>query len=110
MAEGSEQYCLSYVSSESVCIQPAGWVARGVYKNVLTLSDGSKWMLEKDAKVEFTPGDRIIVSKIREDVYMIIDIDRGIFFDKGNFHSGQTVTFYKYVKAKPYVPVEIAQE
>jgi hypothetical protein len=103
MTKDSEQYGLSCISSEFVCTQPAGWLTPGVYQNVLTLSDGSKWTL--DAKVGFTPGDRILMSKIKEEEYRIIDIDRVNVITLGNVYIA-----YEDTKAKPYVPVEIAQE
>jgi hypothetical protein len=107
MTRDSEQYCLSYVSSESVCTKPAGWVIRGVYQNVLTLSDGSKWILPKDARVKFVPGDRIILSKTQEGDYAIIDIDQSIFVCDESKSLPHAFTWYKYKLAKPYV---IAQE
>jgi hypothetical protein len=110
MTKDSEQYCLSFVSSESVCTQSAIWITRGVYQNVLVLSDGSKWLMPKDDEVEFTPGDRIMVSKIQEDDYMIIDIDRSMFFCGEETASGKTFMWYKLERTKPYVPVEFAKE
>jgi len=109
MPKESEQYCLSYVSSEPLCTQPGGWIYTAEYKEVVLLSDGSKWVMVEDALSKFKPGDRVIVSRSKEDNYVIVNIDRTIYISKGEV-STKAITFYEARHVNPYRPEEMTKE
>lgn len=109
LTKDSAQYCLlSYDSFEQICSQPAGWIVRAFYQNILTLSDGSKWVRMYDGpdtsiNEEFIQGDRIILSKLKDDEYVIINIDRTRFIIS-------KYEMYRTTVVKPYDLAEIVEK
>ena len=78
LSEESKKYCLSYVASEPICTEPAGWISSAAYRDVIELSDGSKWIAVMEGPFSFKKGDRIILSKVDQITWGIIDIDQTI--------------------------------
>jgi hypothetical protein len=96
---------LSYVSTQLVCTQPAGWLFSAVNENVIELSDGSKW-ISKEVP-DFDQGDCAIVTRdIEDDQWYIIDVSRERFWGTDR----RLVVFYNRVEVKPYNPEEITKE
>ncbi len=108
MSEESKQECLSLVSSESVCTEPAGWVFSERYKEVFRLSDGSSWMKEKEGQTVFSSGDRVIVSRLSAEHYLMINIEQverssKICFCKTSASSEKMFTRHWSERVKPYI-------
>ncbi len=101
----SEKHCLSFIGTKSVCTQPEGWFSSAVYENVMALSDGSQWTVEKDQHLGFTSLDHVIVSKFAKDKWCISDINRTIYIDPNQI-SSKAKAHYKYAIVKPYIPIE----
>ncbi len=78
MSPESKQYCFSFVSSESVCLQPAGWFSSAVNRDVIKLSDESQWIAEQEGRFGFKKGDRVIVTQINDSQWGIIDVDQNV--------------------------------
>ena len=76
MSEASKAYCLSFARSESRCIEPAGWFSSGVYREVIVLSDGSKWIPEGEDQLPFIKGDRLMISKMDDERWAMMNIDQ----------------------------------
>ena len=69
----------------------------------MTLSDGSRWIFEKESI--FHRGNRVILSKFEESEFLILNIDQSECIP---FLSGWV---YKVCeKIKPYDPEEITKE
>jgi hypothetical protein len=109
MPKESEQYCLSCVSSDPVCTQPARWFYPAEYRDVIVLSDGSKWMMVTEHKSEFEPGDRVFVSRYRDDYY-IVNIDQNSVLSKGTSFFKTCTTAYVSLRVRPYLPEETTEE
>ena len=71
-------FILTYVSLEARCTVPAGWFSSAEYHYVMTLSDGSRW-IKKDQEKHVRLGDRVIVSKCKENEYRIVSVDNDEF-------------------------------
>jgi len=104
----SKQNGLSCISSECILTAPAGWIFSEEYRDVLLLSDGSRWIKEKDGKTVFGPETRLIVSKQKDGGFSIIDLDASIYGCKCRT-SGRSLTWHRFERVKPYVP-EITKE
>ena len=76
ISKESKEHSLFYVDSELICIEPAGWFSSAIYRAIIELSDGSKWIAETDEKISLIKGDRVILTKIEEDRWAIINIDQ----------------------------------
>lgn len=76
MPAGSRQNCVSYVTTEPVCLQPAGWFSSAIYKDAIVLSDGSQWMAESEDQNHFVKGDPIVISKINDFQWIIINLNQ----------------------------------
>ena len=103
MIPESREFCLSYVSTESVCIEPDGWFFSGVYIDVIELSDGSKWIAESTDPFEFKKGDHIIVTKIGDNQWGFIDVDQNVSRKTAN---EEIYVHYLGVAVKPYIQGE----
>lgn len=98
---GSEKNCLTCVSSGLVSKQPAGWFTPAIYSEVVALSDGSKWILETKGLKGFNRGDRIIVTKVDQNRWAFINIDRSIFSESID-KTKKIWTRYVYCYVQPY--------
>lgn len=78
MPEESKAHCLTYVGSESICVEPAGLISSAKYQDVFELSNGSKWMAEGEGPFSFQKGDRIFLSKINNVQWGILDVDQTV--------------------------------
>lgn len=73
---GESEYQLCYVRSKWKVTEPAsGWLHPAVYTEFIRLSDGSSWARKLEKATVFEPGDRILVCKINEKEYLLIDLD-----------------------------------
>ena len=107
MPKESKKYCLSYVATQSVCIQPDGWVFSGMYRDVFELSDGSKWMADKEGKFPFKKGNRILLTKVYNR-WVIINIDQTDWMKDSK---GKSYMYYPEVSVTPYyIPEKVADE
>jgi hypothetical protein len=103
----SKQNCFSFVSSESVCLQPArwfspdtGWFSPAVNRDVIKLSDESEWIAEEGSPIGFKKGDRVIVTQINDSQWGIFDVDQSITWEGRN---RKTYAHYlSFVVVKPY--------
>jgi len=99
MSEESKEHCLSYIGMKSVCIQPAGWFSSAVYRDVIELSDGSEWMVQMERSFSFKKGDRIVLTRVDQELWGIIDIDQKWIIkgkDGKNYRCNQAIEVTPY--------------
>ena len=96
----SKQDCLSYVSTQLECTQPAGWFFSAVYENVIELSDGSRWICNKAPN--FNKGDHVVLSVSFSDSnkWFMYNVDKDFYFATDKF----SVTMNEGVRVQPYTP------
>jgi hypothetical protein len=82
---GESEYQLYFVGSDRVCTE-SGWLS-STTKDVLILSDASIWSMKSGKKNDFTPGDRIIVSKCSENEYILVDLDQSFRLKGSNMQA-----------------------
>lgn len=109
MPKESEEHCLTYVSSELICTAPSGWFSSQEYRYVMTLSDQSKWVMKRDGESNFRLGERVIVSRGKEDEFYLINIDRTAVRKHVYVHN-DAFMWQESVIVKPYVPEQITKE
>jgi len=109
MSPESKQNCFSFVSSESVCLQPARWFSPSVNRDVIQLSDESQWIAEEGSPIGFKKGDRVIVTQISDSQWGIFDVDQGITWESRN---GKTYAqhYLAFVVVKPYPSKEAGKK
>ena len=99
MPEESKAYCLSYAGTESKCVQPAGWFSSAVYKDAIVLSDGSTWMTEKEGQLPFIEGDRVMLTKINDVQWGLMNFDQILLLRDSN---GKRYERIIAIVVKPY--------
>jgi hypothetical protein len=100
----SKQYGLSCILSKTICTAPAGYIFSPEYRDVLQLSDGSQWIKENSTKTRFGPESRVVVSKLMDGSYSIVDLDESDWPCSCSATTGRTLTWHRYERVKPYVP------
>lgn len=103
VSEESNPQLLTFVSHSFVCTKPAGWFSSEEHMYVIELSDGSKWGVQREIYIsaqQFAKeGDRIFVSKISSDLWVLFNVDR---LQYGIDNSQETVGSYRFIEVVPY--------
>jgi len=93
---------LSYVASERVEVEPAGWISPAIYRDVIVLSDGSMWIKIKRGRALFEPNARVFISKQKEGDYLIIDLDKLDY--SCACKSQKVMAWRRFERVKPWSP------
>jgi hypothetical protein len=106
---GEAEYQLYFVGVDVVCTQPeSGWFfSNSVYKEIILLSDGSRWTRKREQESMFTRGDRIIVSPLRENEYLLIDLDQSFGFEAS---SGKNLVVLSNEVVEPFDSLQVTKE
>ncbi len=103
------EYQLYFVGVELVCTQPnSGWVfPNSVYEEIILLSDGSRWTRKREQESVFTRGDRIIVSHLKENEYLLIDLDNNFSFKE--IRAGKNLVVLSNEAVEPFNKLKITK-
>ncbi|HEY5234613.1 MAG TPA: hypothetical protein VIJ14_00425, partial [Rhabdochlamydiaceae bacterium] len=102
---GESEYQLYFVGVNSVYIEWSWW--NDIYKEVIVLSDGSGWIRTREDESKFSPGDRIIVSKLSDKEYILIDLDQNIH---SKVSAGKTFGMLAFEKVEPFNRKKVTKE
>lgn len=101
LSPDSEFQDISYVSTQNVCVEPAGWFSMGKFENVIELSDGSKW-IRGSLDPLLNKEDRMILSpEPGSENWLLINLNRLIYFDS-QVARLKTFSMYRFAQIKPY--------
>ncbi len=99
------EYQLYFFGSEAVYSEWGWW--KDIYKEVIVLSDGSGWLRAGMNESKFSPGDRIIVSKLNNKEYILIDLDQNI---NTTVSAGKTFGMLAFEKVEPFNRLKTTKE
>ncbi|HEX2579691.1 MAG TPA: hypothetical protein VHK67_04740 [Rhabdochlamydiaceae bacterium] len=85
--------CPVVVRRDSIVTERDG--LRDVYKEVLVLSDGSAWIRNEEKTGLYAPGDRIIVTVLGQNGYLLINLDKSSQIDEDDGWAWVTLAFEK---------------
>ncbi len=101
LSPDSEFQYISYVSTQNVCVEPAGWFSMGEFENIIELSDGSKW-IQGPLDPLLNKEDRIIISpEPGSENWLLINLNRLIYFD-AHIARIKTFSMYRFAQIKSY--------
>lgn len=101
ISPGSAPSGLSYVSTQIVCVEPAGWFSAGKFENIIELSDGSKW-IQGPLDPLLSKEDYVILSPdLDSKDWLLINLNRIVYFQSHNV-ALKTLAIYRYTKVRPY--------
>lgn len=105
------EYQLWFVRSEWHVTEPAsGWLSPAVYTEFMVLSDGYRWVRKQEKATVFEPGDRIIVGKVSEEKYLLIDLDTISPITTNGVGKGKKLIQLAHEKVDPLYTQKVTKE